>query len=507
MADFLIDSSAANPKTVADIQQLLDSNAVHAGDAIVLKGTFSQNDDQFLRLSKSVTLRGDADAGATISGGRQLQWGRAPDGASIQPIAATIDNITFDNFQIGAIQIVGAVGSNVISNCHFENYRYGVKSTELKGAWPIVGGNAGVSGSLKITGCHFGAPAAQTVPAGGMNNALHINNCDLQQLVISDNVIDDMYLMCLAVWGVSGLTEIIGNTITKASSWTQSAGAAIGFGLRPSGYPMNRDGSVLIEGNTINIDAGDSSGIVVGLYPESTYLPASGAGAQRTLTIRGNVVHMRGAGGTGAKGHRAALACLGACSNSSWTHNVVAGSAQCGILVSQEAAAIAKPSAEAPTNNSFEENALAGGQLVDPTDGQTKQFEPFTASEAEIFIAEGVSHLALRANAIGPVSGANQWPKFQLPVHAGIACYGSDGEIASNDFSRSNIQGWIGGPTHVGCIFFAQSASGNRVEYSESEFPAGTLHPVSRQIFDEGHPGMKPEKDKNIVSEVVGAPG
>lgn len=503
MANFLIDSTAASPKKAADIQQLLDSPQVHDGDIITLKGTFSQNDDQFLRLSKSVTLLGDADAGATISGGKQLQWGRAPNGVGIQPIAATVENITFDNFQIGAIQIVGAAGTNLISNCRFENYRYGVKNAELQGAWPIVGGNAGVSGSLTISGCHFGAPAAQSVPAGGMNNAMHIDNCDLQHLVISDNVIDDMYLMCLAVFGVSGLTEIIGNTITKASSWVKYGGAAIGFGLRPNGYPMNRDGSVLIEGNTINIDAADSFGIVVGLYPESTYLTSAGAGAPRTLTIRGNVVHMNDVV-QGAKDHRAALACLGACSNSTWTHNVVTGAAQFGILVSQETAAIAKPSAEAPTNNAFAENQFAGGQLTDPTDGQSKAFDHFTASEAQIYIAEAASHSDLRANTIGPVDGANTWQKLPPPVHAGIACYASDGEMASNDFSKSNIQGWIGGPRHVGCIFFASSARRNHVEYAEAEFPAGTLHPVSRQILDESQPGMKPEKDKNIVAEFAG---
>ena len=500
----LIISTAANPKTVGDIQRLLDSNEIHDGDIIVLNGTFTQGDDQFLRLSKSVTLRGDDDAGATILGGRQLQWGRAPDGVSVQPISATVENITFDNFRIGAIQIVGAAGTNLISNCRFENYRYGVKSAELQGAWPIVGGNAGVSGSLTISGCHFGAPAAQSVPAGGMNNAMHIDNCDLQHLVISDNVIDDMYLMCLAVFGVSGLTEIIGNTIKKASSWAKYGGAAIGFGLRPNGYPMHRDGSVLIEGNTINIDAADSFGIVVGLYPESTYLTSAGAGEPRTLTIRGNVVHMNDVV-QGAKGQRAALACLGACSNSTWAHNIVTGAARFGILVSQETPAIAKPSAEAPTNNLFVENHLAGGQLTNPTDGQTKTFDDFTASEAQIYIAEAVSHVELRANTIGPVSGANKWQKLPPPVHAGIACYGSDGEMASNDFSKSNIQGWIGEPAHVGCVFFAKSASGNRVEYSEAEFLAGTLHPVSRQILDESQPGMKPEKDKNIVAEFAGA--
>ena len=502
MANFPIDSTEANPKTVGDIQLFLDSPEVHDGDIITLKGTFTQADDQFLRLSKSVTLIGDADAGATISGGKQLLWGRAPKGGII-PIAATVENITFDNFQIGAIQIVGAAGTNVISNCRFENYRYGVKG-DLKGAWPIVGGNAGVSGSLTISGCHFGAPAAQTVPAGGMNNAMHINNCDLRHLVFSNNVIDDMFLMGLAVFGVSGLTEIIGNTITKASSWAEYAGAAIGFGLRPSGYPMNLDGSVLIEGNTINIDTADSYGIIVGLYPESTYLTSPDADTPRTLTIRGNVVHMNDTA-PGASDQRAALACLGACSNSTWTHNVVTGAAQFGILVSQEVSAIAIPSAEAPTHNEFAENQFAGGQLTDPTDGQSKAFDPFTASQAQIYIAEAASQSGLRANTIGPVSGANTWQKLPPPVHAGIACYGSDGEMASNDFSKSDIQGWIGGPMHVGCIFFAQSASGNRVEYSESEFPADTLKPVSRQILDESQPGMKPEKDKNIVAEFAGA--
>lgn len=49
-----------------------------------------------------------------------------------------------------------------------------------------------------------------------------------------------------------------------------------------------------------------------------------------------------------------------------------------------------------------------------------------------------------------------------------------------------------------------ESARRNRVEYSEAEFPAGTLKPVSRQILDESQPGMKPEKDKNIVAEFAG---
>ena len=171
--------------------------------------------------------------------------------------------------------------------------------------------------------------------------------------------------------------------------------------------------------------------------------------------------------------------------------------------MSQEAPAIAIPSAEAPTNNSFAENQFAGRQLTDPTDGQSKAFEHFTASEAQIYIAEAASHSDPRANTIGPVDGANTWPKLSPPVHAGIASYGSDGEMASNDFSKSNIQGWIGGPTHVGCIFFAHSASGNRVEYSEAEFPAGTLHPVSRQILDESQPGMKPPGKANEVLELV----
>jgi hypothetical protein len=87
-------------------------------------------------------------------------------------------------------------------------------------------------------------------------------------------------------------------------------------------------------------------------------------------------------------------------------------------------------------------------------------------------------------------------------VRAGIACYGSDGKIVSNSSSNRGVQGWIGGPPHVGCIYFGESACRNHVEYSEAEFPPGTLHPTSRQIFDESQPGMKPLPDANIIPEL-----
>ena len=491
MKDIPITSTAADPKTVDEIQRVLDGDEVHDGDIIVLKGTFTQNDTQFLRLSKSVTLRGDPAAGATILGGKQLQWGRAPVGVGIQPIAATIENVTFRDFTIGAIQIVGAKGENVIRDCRFEDYRYGEKPGK-KGAWPIVGGNVGVSGVLTITGCHFGIPSAASVPATGLNNLIHLNNCDLEQLTITNNVIDDMHWLGIAVWGVSGQTVITGNTITKKSSY-DGFGVGISVGATPTGYDLKREGSALIEGNTLNIEADDSYGIIASQYPDQQYKTGV-PGAARAITVRDNVINMNN-----ANNDRAALACIGGCSNSTWTNNRITGTARYGILVTQDIRVDGITTSNSPpVNDTFEANDLTR----------------FCASHAQVFVDGAAAQITLRGNTLGPVSGSNKnlWPPPLDHPRAGIACYDSLGHIVSNDFSKSDIRGWIGEPgnRHVGCIYLAQVSRANTVEYSETDFPDGTGHPQHRQILDEdvweGKSAKKPLPDANTMLELAPMP-
>ena len=220
---------------------------------------------------------------------------------------------------------------------------------------------------------------------------------------------------------------------------------------------------------------------------------------------------------------RAALACVGACSHSTWSNNVVTGSAPYGIVVSQKTwekvqegqNLFVVASTAAPSDNTFTDNKFAGGETIDPTTAQPHidsdrnavPFEAFSASKAQVLVDDTVTHLTLQGNTIGLVSGSNAgpWPRPLDKPCAGIACYGSDGQFARNDFSDSDIQGWIGGPDHVGCIYFAESACRNHVDYTETDFPERTLHPTSRQILDESQPGMKPEEDKNIIPELTGA--
>lgn len=422
-ATHILTSTDQNPHTVRDIQRLLDNEAegpngaiieVHDGDTIKLMGKFTQGDAEYLRLSKSVTLQGHG-VGATIFGGCQLQWGAIPDpndpSTNIpKPITATIDSITFENFNLGAIWFRGTTGNTVISNCHFENYRYGEKPGK-KGAWPIVGGSASVSGYLTITNCHFGPPPFKV---DGMNNLIHINNCPLDQLTIIHNRIEDMSFMGIAVFGVMGRTTIADNHITIGDNhWTSlpHTSAGISFGLRLGSYTMERDGSVVIERNTVTINCPDSNGIAVGLYSEEgQYLPCAASGTAREVTIRDNVVHMNDAGN-----RRAALACLGACSHSTWSNNVVTGSAPYGIVVSQETwekvqegqklSVVA--STAPPIDNTFLNNQFAGGDLLDPTAPETKKrtlFDEFTASEEQIFIDHTARDVKLFGNVTGPVS-------------------------------------------------------------------------------------------------------
>jgi hypothetical protein len=102
---------------------------------------------------------------------------------------------------------------------------------------------------------------------------------------------------------------------------------------------------------------------VVLLYPEHQFDPPVPA---PQVTVRDNVVEMMHAGN-----YKAALACLGGCSNSLWTNNVVSGFARYGVLVSDFTADLygfAVTPLGGPVGNTFTGNRSAGGMLVDPAD-------------------------------------------------------------------------------------------------------------------------------------------
>lgn len=477
-------AAAGGQNTVGYIQQFLDGTVTingqtfQPGDTVELSGTFyNDGDTGRLKLLKDVTLRGANGVNATISGGTQLEWGRKDEPAV--KVTATIDHITFDNFIFGAIKIAGADGDNVISNCEFVNYRYGISGVK-DGAFPIVCGSSKVSGTLTISGCRFGVPSKVGMPAGGMNNVVHVNNCDLQQLNITGNTFDDTCFMGFAVWGVSGFTTITGNRITKKSSWNGHPGVGIEFGIRPDGYVLDRDGGVRIENNDLVLDTADSCGIMVGVYPEEQYVqkvpPVS---ATREITVRNNRVHL-----TNASNKMAALACIGGCANSRWTMNTVTGYGRYGIVVRQhmppqDAPLISVEANGPPTNNTFDDNDLT----------------QFTASQAQVFADGTATKLDVRHNDIGPVSGKNDAalpPPWDQPC-AGVVWYGTDGWIVLNDFSVSGIdgfnlppQGQPGGPKspHVGAIYLAETSTGNSVVYRKADFPKGKMKSQEDQILD-----------------------
>lgn len=508
----------------ARIQHALDF--ADPDDTIQLKGTFKCRSTDKLYLWKPVILEGvPSRVGATMQGGSWLMWGRQSDAEQTFKIHATIKNIRFDGFTGGAIRIAATEGNsvNTIQNCRFTEYKKGFSSEgKIPGAWPLVvgpgsSGPSTIEGTLEITGCFFGAPSYDKDLQGkpvAMNNLIHINNCNLEHLRITKNTIEDMSWLGIAVWGVTGRTEIADNHITIGNTlFTKFPGtsAGIAFGLRGKSYLMTRDGSVVIERNTVTVNSADSCGIVVGLYGDSQYLQDTAApGAIRDVVIRDNVVRMNKVGNK-----RAALACVGACSHSTWASNVVTGSAPYGILVSQDTGErpvstnaedrFIRQASASPSNNTFQDNALAGGATIDPTTrkkhidpktGKVVPFDKFTASQAQAFVDASVTYLDLLQNAFGEVSGANDWPPPIVEPRAGIVYWGSYGSLNWNHFSSSGIQGWPLPPKpgelqmfvlsdpHIGCIYLAQESSRNQITYSPTNFPDATVPPRERQILD-----------------------
>jgi hypothetical protein len=212
---------------------------------------------------------------------------------------------------------------------------------------------------------------------------------------------------------------------------------------------------------------------------------------------------------SGVKNDRAALACLGACADATWSNNIVTGTSRFGILVSQEVFSVVAPSFEGPRNLLFQENNLAGGSLKDPTDSTVKPFKTFAASQAQVFVDKTAEKIDVRLNTIGPVSGANigNWPPPLAEPCAGITWHGFDGEIASNDFANSGIMGWSAA-ARVGGIYLSPMSSGNLVEYHPSDFPKGTVPKPEEQILDLAKPNtikvapkVKPKKLQVLPEE------
>lgn len=512
MADIHIAATGNGANDLLALQTALDGAA--SGDVVWLSGTFefAATDIVYLRNGDAhVDVRGSG-SGAVIKNA-QVKWG-VDDETSV-PVSVSFKNITLDGFAGTGLYVGGAAGDNRIENCTFKNYKYKAGGA-ISGAWPIrvepLGPKldlnpATITGTLKISNCLFEPPDYSTAPAAGMNNLLHLNNCNLDLLRIEDSEFRDTSWFGLVVFGITGRTEIVHNQITLRPVKPFAVGrgvvtAGISFGGRPSNYRMTYDGSALIERNTVTIDRLDAAGIEVALSADSQYIDVPAPMPARDIIIRDNVVHMLNPNNNGA-----ALACLGVCSHSSWTGNVVTGQSRYGILISQNSQEIVPPGkppmitpADAPpTDNTFSDNHLSGATA-------------FEASHAQVLIDKDAIGSIISHNELGGVSESNEslWPPPLTNPCAGIACYGSDGQLVSNDFSGSGIDGWIIGPEHVGCIYLAEVSSRNHIEYSAADLPNGTAHPRHRQILDEDTwQGKAPKKlgeDANTIAEFATVP-
>jgi hypothetical protein len=432
--------------------------------------------------------------GTTILNGRQLQWGRSAAGMK-NPISATIKDIRFKGFSGGAIRIGATRNANEVLGCSFVEYRKGpTVSGNIVGAFPIVADNDAnpdlLGGSLRISECYFGEVL---VPAGvdpatfayGTNNAMHVSNCSLD-LDFSDNEIAEMYWVGIAVYGNKGHTTVARNIFRKSASF-KFEGAAIAVGVRPTFNARAYDGDATIEKNAIIVESANSYGIVVALFEQSQYVPPAPVSH---VTVRDNHVQMKSS--KGKTTDKAALACLGACSHSTWTGNIVEGSGRYGIHVSGSLpdfmTARRMNAGGQPSENTFSGNHLAGGTLTDPITGKKEPFSQFSAADIQVCVEQGNS-IELSSNSLGPVLGVNAAaPAVPTPPdqRAAILYRGRSGLISLNDFTGTKAKGWPMGPEFVGCIYLAESSEDNLVEYIDKNFPPPTVPPLDNQVFDAG---------------------
>ena len=372
------------------------------------------NPNMRIFITKSVTIRGDdnptrewtapqgwsagvaENGGTTISGGRSLLVaGQNPATAALTPVRVSIADIRFKNFYRSAIRIFATRDQNEISGCSFVDYQVG-QAGSPQGAFPFVVDSSGASltispdmlaGNLKISHNFIGPPPAVPDPTG-INNLVHVSNCNLN-LDFSNNRIEDMYWVGIAVYGNEGKTTISNNYITKSSSFKE--GTAIAVGVRPSFKPEfpPEGNEIKIRGNKVEVKSGNSAGITVFLLKGDYFQPP--AATPDAVHVFENTVEMLVPDGPEAE-NRAALACLGACSNSLWRDNIVKGSARYGIWVSDHVPSfttfLGAPAPEMhPTDNHFQNNDLT----------------EFTASNSQVSIAPAAVNTIMNNNSLGDV--------------------------------------------------------------------------------------------------------
>jgi hypothetical protein len=267
---------------------------------------------------------------------------------------------------------------------------------------------------------------------------------------------------------------------------------------------MTPDGAVRIEGNRITVESPNSYGIVVGRYGDDEYRPTGATVQDHSILVRDNAIQVNGA----PNADNAALACCGGCSDAEFKFNVVTGSARYGLRVSRLEVPIMATSSAHPVRTAAIANNL----------------QSFTAQRAQVHIGELVQDTNVHENVFGSVAGSNDTNWLQEP-HAGIACFGHDGQVMRNDFSGSGISGWHRGPPTeppagspqkpqpfaepgIGCIYLAESSSSNDVEYELADFPAGTVPPPGNQILDVFRSGWasvvkKMELHENRIHELA----
>lgn len=464
---------------VANVQWAVDT--VASGGMVLLKATntagqpaafnFGTVTFSYVTVGRSLTLLGEALArdprggwvtlGTTIRGGTQMQWGTM--GVTPAPSVVAKD-IIFDGFSAGAIRINTSRGYNEISGCAFTNFLKGpVVGGAVTGAFPIIvhGGVEladieNLGGTLKVLNNFFGRPVnPDGSPANLINNLMHFSNCHLD-LEISGNTIEDCNWDGFAVTGNKGRTVISKNVINKTRSFFyEGAAISVGVYLANSLFVSRHtyDGPSEVTDNVITVGAPEdaqsttnSYGIVIARYPATQTFPGFPDVVPMPVpegivhVVSGNAIRMYRNSVSGSL-NRAAIACLGDASATTWIDNTVEGEAARGIQVSR-----ALPDFMIPANtdayvkgNAFRANDLGG----------------FSAGEYQVYLDAYSEKNELKNNDYGPAGGAGTYVQGN-----------------NNGFENENFWGDYpgtmdldGDPLNpaVPCMWFASGAVGNVV--------------------------------------------
>ncbi len=121
-------------------------------------------------------------------------------------------------------------------------------------------------------------------------------------------------------------------------------------------------------------------------------------------------------------------------------------------------------------------------------------FSNATATECQVYVGQHVRNSEFKDNKIGKLelvamSAPEPRPAAILPV-TGIWCKGQENQFTDNDFTMSEIPGWLLAPYYTGCIYLDTSSSRNYV-FESGHFPPGSGG-AHHQCWDAG-------KDNRIV--------